>query len=611
MSVADAKGERTAPRIESDDLSLEELFKDFYAVPDFQREYVWESEHVEKLLTDILDEFYDDESRLTGDSEYFIGSIVACADDSGAYQLIDGQQRLTTIFLAVCTIRDLLVELHEPPTVALQNFIKAVSMDKRTMADIPRYRLALQYEDSHGVLETIAEARQPVHEIPQTTESMRHIVTAYNTIREFVTVNFSNDPKRIKEFLASFMFRVKLIRIVTPNLAHALKVFETINDRGVGLNAMDLLKNLLFMRTRPGDYHSLKDRWKELINTIDRAGEKPLRFLRYYIMSHHDIDWHRGLREDEIYAWFVENEKDCGINSQPLAFVDRLIACARAYGNFLSGRDVAGTPAPYVANISMLAGAAVRQHLILLLAGRELLPVLFTEVSRQIENLFFCYLITREPTKTFERNFARWSKDLRGVTDEQALHAFLEKYFKPDMAGRAKAFDFNLGTLTQWDIQQYRLRYILAKLAQHVDQQAWDNPAYATLSRYMDRSVHIEHILSQGATAEARAAFDKPDQYFAYTPRLGNMTLLERTINTSVSNAPYEVKKAGYKESKFLLTSSLVEKPKVGVNTQLNRAVEDLPQFEKWDSAAIEQRQQMLVKLAHKVWLSSLEEESD
>ena len=80
-------------------------------MPDFQREYVWETEHVEKLLQDVQDEFYDEDNRLTPDREYFIGSIVACKDTAGVYQLIDGQQRMTTIFLVVCAIRGQLAEL--------------------------------------------------------------------------------------------------------------------------------------------------------------------------------------------------------------------------------------------------------------------------------------------------------------------------------------------------------------------------------------------------------------------------------------------------------------------------------------------------------------------
>jgi len=55
------------PKIESNDLSLIDLFKDFYTVPDFQREYVWGREHVEKLLMDVDDEFYDEQDHLAED----------------------------------------------------------------------------------------------------------------------------------------------------------------------------------------------------------------------------------------------------------------------------------------------------------------------------------------------------------------------------------------------------------------------------------------------------------------------------------------------------------------------------------------------------------------
>jgi uncharacterized protein with ParB-like and HNH nuclease domain len=84
-------------------------------VPDFQREYVWEEENVEKLLEDVYDEFYDEENRLLEGPEYFIGSIVVCPDGKGTFQLIDGQQRLTANYLILCAIRDCLRAASVPP----------------------------------------------------------------------------------------------------------------------------------------------------------------------------------------------------------------------------------------------------------------------------------------------------------------------------------------------------------------------------------------------------------------------------------------------------------------------------------------------------------------
>ncbi len=396
---------------------------------------------------------------------------------------------------------------------------------------------------------------------------------------------------------------------MTPSIANALKVFETINDQGVGLNAMDLLKNLLFIKTPSGDYPKLKIRWKELIDTLDKCNEKPLRFLRYYIMSHHEIDFHQGLQEDQIYEWFVENAEACGINSQPLDFTDCLIQCAKANSNFLSGKDINGQENRYLRNIKLLGGA-LRQQFILLLAGQHLSSDLFGQLCSAIENLFFCYIITRESTKTFERNFARWSDELRKVKDETGLNLFLDKYFVKDLIERKERFDFSFKELSQGRIQKYRMRYILAKLTQYIEEMAWGNPGHKQLDLYITKNVEIEHILPQTPLPEVKDAFDKSDEYDEYVDRLGNLTLLEKTINASIGREKYTNKKPGYKQSSFLLTKSLAEKPKQGTHTQLNKAVENLIQFNIWDSKAIEERQEMLTSLARIVWkmpTSSLE----
>src|SRR5579863_873319 len=104
--------------IESKDFTLGEIFRDFYAVPDYQREYVWGEEEVEQLLMDIRTEQGNDD-----ETEYFIGSIVTCLNKQGRYDLIDGQQRMTTIFLTLCALRDRLRLLGETKIATIQNLI--------------------------------------------------------------------------------------------------------------------------------------------------------------------------------------------------------------------------------------------------------------------------------------------------------------------------------------------------------------------------------------------------------------------------------------------------------------------------------------------------------
>lgn len=587
-------------KIESLDLTIEDLFKDFYSVPDFQREYVWERREVEKLLQDVLDEFYDEEGALIRDTEYFLGSVVVCNDPNGTYALIDGQQRMTTIYLLLCAVRDLLKEIGTEPNAALLGQIADVAVNDDG-EDVHRHRLQLLYEDSRGIVTKLVEDPEAFHNAEATTVSVKRIRAAYQDILEFLRVNFDSSPKKLRRFYATFTKRVKLIRIKTPSLTNALKVFETVNDRGVGLNAMDLLKNLLFMKTDGSQYGALKLKWKDLVDTLDRAGEKPLRFLRYYILSHHEIDTYRPPREDDIYDWFVANGKKCGIDDEPMVFLETLVKCAQAWAQFAKARDAHGTQNTYLRNLSMLSGAA-RQHFILLLAGRHLSSELFAQLCASIENLFFCYIITREPTKMFERNFSVWSRTLRIVTDGPELQAFIADKITSDLRGRRSAFDFSIRELDQGRIQQYRMRYILSKLAQFVQRITLTNAGDVSLDEYAAKAFEIEHILPQNPDPDFRDTFDKTDEYDEYVAKLGNLTLLEKTINSSISNGEYTAKLPAYKQSSLVLTRSLAELPHVGVNTQVNRAAQALKCFDCWTSKEIEKRQEMLVSLAALAW---------
>ena len=148
----------TAPKIESSNLSIADLFRDFYSVPDFQREYVWKHSNVEKLIDDIYYELYDSEQPLE-DSEYFLGSIVVFRDRDGTFQLIDGQQRMTTIYLIFCVLRDNIRKLGQESKV-LDNLIAGVTPDLQTGEDVNKYRLSLHYDsDGAAFLEEVASGK--------------------------------------------------------------------------------------------------------------------------------------------------------------------------------------------------------------------------------------------------------------------------------------------------------------------------------------------------------------------------------------------------------------------------------------------------------------------
>jgi uncharacterized protein with ParB-like and HNH nuclease domain len=584
--------------IESQDHTLEDVFNGFYIVPSYQREYVWQDREVSQLLQDIYSEFIAEDRH--SESEYFIGSIVVLMRPDGIFELIDGQQRLTTAFLILCGIRDRLrsIDPHDS-TKTLSNQIADTKSDEEGR-DIFRYRVSLQYDDSAKVLETIGNG-DDLSLVAENTRSVRNILGAYRLIYDFLKIEFLDDPQELRKFYAFFTKKVKLIRVKTISIGHALRVFETINDRGIGLDSMDLLKNLLFMHTKDSDFDRLKNKWKELIDLLDKVNEKPLRFLRYFVFAEYNVD---RLREDEIYEWFVHNEFKCNYKKNSLEFVDYLLSAAKDYSHFVEGKDARGEPNGYLTNLRYLSGSA-HQHLILLLAARHLPIDSFNDLCRQLENLFFAYIITREPTKEFERRFALWSTELKKVHDRKSLNEFIHRYIYPAKEVLAARYDLAFKELNEERIQQYRMRYILAKLTQYIDEKAFDKTGGpASLDTYIDNNVWIEHILPQKPPKEVLANFDKPLEYQDYMHRLGNLALLERIINTSAGNNLFEAKKQAYRQSRFILTQSLGEKPSVGKNTSMERTVKEfeLEPFRTWNSEAIEKRQRMLSKLAIDIW---------
>lgn len=586
-------------KIDAHQVTIETLFSDFYAVPDFQREYVWQPENVEQLLENIFEEFYSDDGKPLTNTEYFIGSIVVYPGADGVFQLIDGQQRTTTIFLILCALRDRLSAL-EP----LKKLIRESRMNDETFEEESLFRVTLMYPDSAGALELVGEGKFTELEALPDSVSVRNLRAAFHAASEFLTEHLGNEETKWKQFFALFTKKVKLIRVVTPSQAGALRVFETINNTGVGLTPMDLLKNLLFRVVKPTDFDRVKKGWKELTDEIEGAKEaNPLRFLRYFVLSRFDTKTPKPLPEEELYNWISKNAATAGLETQPLRFLQQLVSDAKIYRHLSRAKDTLGNDNRYLQNIQILSGRA-KQHFILLLAGQHLRQDLFDRLSQLLENLLFCFIVTREATKAFEAVFYKAAGSLRtlGAADAPGLEAFISQWLQPEIDNRAEKLEFALATMRMGSLQKYRLRYTLAKITQHIDEQAWGSSVSTDLSRYLAKSVHVEHILPATKTEDLVKAFDKSADYDAYASRLGNLTLLEQSINSVVGQDFFVQKEPEYQKSNFLLTKTIGIPFSVGTNTRPNRGVAALKSWKKWDSLAIEQRQDMLIGLAWDVW---------
>ena len=151
-------------------------------------------------------------------------------------------------------------------------------------------------------------------------------------------------------------------------------------------------------------------------------------------------------------------------------------------------------------------------------------------------------------------------------------------------------------------LQLYRFQYVLAKLTQQVDILAYgETEGTRWLGNYVSGGYEVEHIFPQNPSDEAATEFGQISDP-EVVQRLGNLILVEKSINTSLGNRPYSEKRPVYQQSKLLLTRALSERPKVGTNTRIDRAVASIAPYLEWNEALVSDRQSSLVTLARAVW---------
>jgi Protein of unknown function (DUF1524) len=171
------------------------------------------------------------------------------------------------------------------------------------------------------------------------------------------------------------------------------------------------------------------------------------------------------------------------------------------------------------------------------------------------------------------------------------------------MEAKAQELTDALKRLTLHTMQQYRTRYLLARLTQHVEMAF--NGVKTASNWGAFSNLEIEHILPNTPTLELRALWtaDNPQaSYDDYKNRLGNLPLLEKPINIVAGNDFYAAKQAEYRKSGNYLTRSLVALTEVGKNTSVSRINEKLMAFPTWNATSIEDRHGMMVDLARDVW---------
>lgn len=235
-------------------LSIRKLFGDadsFYRIPRYQRPYKWSDEEVDKLWEDITDAWENDKPN------YFLGSIITARpkdEKSAAYlDVVDGQQRLTTLMILFCVMRDLYPNLNaslmETDPFAINS--DAIRSSIVINGKIPRLKLVTHSQHQSDFEALVLNGDTRMLEKPKKRDLSMDQEPKFkfmNAAALFKTHLQALGEAGVGE-LANFLFdHVHLIRIDCQDREFAIRLFQVLNDRGLDLTAADLIKSLLIER---------------------------------------------------------------------------------------------------------------------------------------------------------------------------------------------------------------------------------------------------------------------------------------------------------------------------------------------------------------------------
>ncbi|MCT7538596.1 DUF262 domain-containing HNH endonuclease family protein [Aliarcobacter cryaerophilus] len=251
----------------------------FYQIPDYQRPYSWDKDNVSDLISDLVTSYINNIEE-----NYFCGSLVLVQGDKGRLDIIDGQQRVTTFTILACVIRDLYYDILDEKQ---KDYIKLSIQDKyentkRKLKFLTNDKYQLDFEETVlKKINFISNKNDYEKDFPKN----RYLQNAH-FIRDNIKENFGNFNIDVNKFVIWLYEKVVLTTILCPNADSAIRIFNVLNDRGMPLSPIDILKSSLMQRIlNEEDKNTFKVSWEVIITKLefdDIAFEDMLNSYLYY-----------------------------------------------------------------------------------------------------------------------------------------------------------------------------------------------------------------------------------------------------------------------------------------------------------------------------------------
>jgi uncharacterized protein with ParB-like and HNH nuclease domain len=255
-----------------------------FIIPEYQRPYAWTSDQIETLFEDIW-EFATTIGGLNQNSSYFLGSIVSFENEDAKQEIIDGQQRITSLFLLLRAIYTKLINGDDVDTDAAQNFIRQIEpaiwrTDNRTgKVDFTDTLLTSKVVDNEGneILRNILETGMA------TPGSNDNYSKNYQLFQKLYDEHCSKSPLKIYDFIYALLNQAILLPISADSQDTALTIFSTLNNRGLPLSDADIFKAKIYNNLQEEEKEVFIQEWKTLEKEAAEAYESIQQLFYYYM----------------------------------------------------------------------------------------------------------------------------------------------------------------------------------------------------------------------------------------------------------------------------------------------------------------------------------------
>lgn len=591
--------------------SVQEMFTGrSYAIEYYQREYSWAKANIEELILDLTRSFNNDyeptHSRrdVASYRPYFLGPVVTFSSE-GVRFLVDGQQRMTSLSLLMSYMSSLL-EPGDSQT-QLKNLIYSTQYGQTTFTiDVP---------EREKVMTAIREGSEnPPVEMDQSSQV---IWERYNDVRNIFPEELT--AQVLPFFVDWVLNRVVLVDIGTTDKDMALEIFESMNDRGLQLSNMDMLKSYLLSRIGyPEEIERANLIWRETtqnLKNLDKNGDSD--FMKALLRAKfaetvRDTKKLAGAKDFEeiattFHKWTRDNAEKIGLVSSPdfLRFVEGdLVYFANRYQELLDA-SIIFKPALEHVYYNAYNDFTLQYMVILAAVGVNDSDEDFNRKANLIA-AFIDIMITRRMAEYKNFGYSPMYRPMFALAKELRNKGLEE--IRTILKTRASELNESLQSLTRLRLTKTNkpeIYYLLARLTSWVG----DEQASVYLERNRRDPFEVEHIWANKFDRH-KDEFTNEFEFADYRNSLGDLLLLPKSFNASYGALEFSVKVEHYFGQNPLAKS--LNKATYSNNPNFSKKVkEHVLAFQaygpdEFKRAAIDERQSLYSDIARIIWSTEI-----